>query len=596
MPYSLKFSDQSKIQEILIPDMPPGVNTIDTSLTLIGKGYPNYGEKISENFLKLLENFASALPPENPIEGQLWYDTSDPDNKVLRIMDGSVNETRWPSANGIYQQGVDPKSTPNSSLKNGDIWVDTSSNQLKIYNSNNWTLVGPFTTSGVLKTGSEPAIIQDTSDVNRSIIINYIDGEVISIISKDTFVPKVVIDGFTTLRPGINLSIKHSETVNGNSLSASSLKIDNLNYSASKFLLKDDNSFSGQTITGKVLFNTPTNQLGAQGRDGLLINISGYNSNEYIQLYKFNNDAVLLNNKENGKIIFKVKSNTSSLTDILTLDKTSIGINTSTSYLSPTLDVYGNARILSTLTIVTSASISLITNGGISSNNIEINENLLVHGVTTTTGVLNLGSSSGSGVIIQPNTNSTYDIGSSSKQFRQLYVSAIGSTGTGTTVYGRVIGPSRGLEYSSSFSIEGQITATSVIFSGNGNPVVLDAKMSSSAISAQQLTTTASFTSSELLILDTQSIELKRISKNNFLNDVYPPGIVMMYGFTDSPNPIAPAGWLFCSGNVYLISDYSSLFSIIGYTYGGSGLYFRVPDLSNLLDNNNNPIRYIIKT
>lgn len=597
MPYILKFSDQSKTQDVIVPDMPPGVNTIDTSLTLIGKGYPNYGEKISENFLRLLENFASALPPENPIEGQLWYDTSDPDNKVLRIMDGSVTETRWPSANGIYQQGVDPKTTPNSSLKNGDIWVDTSSNQLKIYNSNNWTLVGPVTTSGVSKTGLEPAIIKDIFDVDHNVIFSYIDGEVISVFSLDTFVPKSVIDGFSTLRPGINLSIKHNESINGNSISASSLKIDNSNYSANKFLLKDDNSVSGQIITGKVLFQTPTSQLGAQGRDGIVVNISGYNATEYIQFYKVDNDAVLLNNKENGKILFKVKYNNAGLKDILTLDKTSVGINTSTSYLSPTLDVYGNARVLSTLTIVTTSSVSLITNGGISiGKNLEISGNLVVSGITTSTGILNLGNIAGSGVILQPVTNSTYDLGSVSKQFRQLYVSAIGSTGTGTTVYGRVIGPSRGLEYSSAFTVQGQVTSTSVIFSGNGNPVNLETALNSTAISAQTSATAASFTTTEILILDNTSDSLKRITKNNFLNDFFPPGMVMLYAFTDVPNANPPIGWLLCTGNIYLISQYSELFSVIGYTYGGSGLYFQVPDLSNLLDSNNNPIRYIIKT
>jgi hypothetical protein len=93
MAYTLRFSDISKPQTVTVPDMPPGINTIDTSLNLVGKNYPNYGEKIAENFLHLLENFSGPLPPENPIEGQLWYDTSDPTNKVLRIMDGTTTST-----------------------------------------------------------------------------------------------------------------------------------------------------------------------------------------------------------------------------------------------------------------------------------------------------------------------------------------------------------------------------------------------------------------------------------------------------------------------------------------------------------------------
>jgi len=41
-------------------------------------------------------------------------------------------------------------------------------------------------------------------------------------------------------------------------------------------------------------------------------------------------------------------------------------------------------------------------------------------------------------------------------------------------------------------------------------------------------------------------------------------------------NEIQP-NFLLCDGSSYLISDYEDLFNLIGYTYGGSGLYFNVP-------------------
>lgn len=47
----------------------------DTSLLLYGRDVPNYGERVAENFVQLLENFAGAAQPQNPIEGQLWFDT-----------------------------------------------------------------------------------------------------------------------------------------------------------------------------------------------------------------------------------------------------------------------------------------------------------------------------------------------------------------------------------------------------------------------------------------------------------------------------------------------------------------------------------------
>lgn len=49
------------------------VNTTSTSLTLTGKKTANYGEIQQENFIKLLENFASNTAPANPTIGQLWF-------------------------------------------------------------------------------------------------------------------------------------------------------------------------------------------------------------------------------------------------------------------------------------------------------------------------------------------------------------------------------------------------------------------------------------------------------------------------------------------------------------------------------------------
>jgi len=40
----------------------------------------------------------------------------------------------------------------------------------------------------------------------------------------------------------------------------------------------------------------------------------------------------------------------------------------------------------------------------------------------------------------------------------------------------------------------------------------------------------------------------------------------------------APTGWLLCNGSSYSTTTYASLFAVIGYTYGGSGASFNVPD------------------
>lgn len=45
----------------------------------------------------------------------------------------------------------------------------------------------------------------------------------------------------------------------------------------------------------------------------------------------------------------------------------------------------------------------------------------------------------------------------------------------------------------------------------------------------------------------------------------------------------APLGWAFCNGQALQVAQYPQLFALIGYTYGGSGGSFNVPDLTNLI-------------
>lgn len=61
----------SPVSQILDANAPRA----DTSLLLYGRDVPNYGERVAENFVQLLENFAGPAQPQNPIEGQLWFDT-----------------------------------------------------------------------------------------------------------------------------------------------------------------------------------------------------------------------------------------------------------------------------------------------------------------------------------------------------------------------------------------------------------------------------------------------------------------------------------------------------------------------------------------
>lgn len=56
-------------------------------------------------------------------------------------------------------------------------------------------------------------------------------------------------------------------------------------------------------------------------------------------------------------------------------------------------------------------------------------------------------------------------------------------------------------------------------------------------------------------------------------NRLTPVGAMEMW-----PTTTAPTGWVICNGALLNAVAYPVLFSVIGYTFGGSGGFFRVPD------------------
>lgn len=72
------FSEQLKTPLYITDD----THNFATCLTLVGRNVENYGATIWTDFINVLENYANDVPPKNPVEGQLWYDTK---NKELMV-------------------------------------------------------------------------------------------------------------------------------------------------------------------------------------------------------------------------------------------------------------------------------------------------------------------------------------------------------------------------------------------------------------------------------------------------------------------------------------------------------------------------------
>jgi len=70
IPYQATTTSQSNI---VVQD--GTIDTTSTSLALVGPNTVNFGLYINQNFIELLQTFASNTAPISPLIGQLWYDT-----------------------------------------------------------------------------------------------------------------------------------------------------------------------------------------------------------------------------------------------------------------------------------------------------------------------------------------------------------------------------------------------------------------------------------------------------------------------------------------------------------------------------------------
>ena len=172
-------------------------NTTSTSLTLIGKNFPGYGVFLNQNFVKLLENFSKTTSPENPIQGQLWWDVS---NKLLKVYQGSI----WK----VISSAMASAGSPVQPVV-GDLWWDTVNSQLKVYSGTTWVTIGPAFTATAGQSGAVADVIADSGATPHVVVKIYISNTLVSILSKDAaFTPLVAntAPGFTTIQPGYNLS------------------------------------------------------------------------------------------------------------------------------------------------------------------------------------------------------------------------------------------------------------------------------------------------------------------------------------------------------------------------------------------------------
>lgn len=187
----------------LLVQIPDGqFETSTTSLTLIGKNVTSFGEALNENLVKLLESFASASSPEQAIRGQLWYDTS---SGRLNVYDGNT-----------FRAAGGPQISPSTpiNLVSGDLWINNETNQLHFYDGTDLVLAGPIFTNSQGRSGFVVETVFDTANRSRVICLLYVSNVLLGIFSKDAFTPQFTINGYGPAGTPIEIGFNASELTN----------------------------------------------------------------------------------------------------------------------------------------------------------------------------------------------------------------------------------------------------------------------------------------------------------------------------------------------------------------------------------------------
>tara|TARA_S200000501_G_scaffold132057_2_gene124824 strand:- start:101 stop:1540 length:1440 start_codon:yes stop_codon:yes gene_type:complete len=242
MAYTINKTDGSVVTTIT-----DGTVDNTTSLQLFGKSFSGFGEGLNENLVKLLENAASTSAPTSPLKGELWFDTS---TGQLKVYDGTAFEP----TGGAKSQSAEP-----TSASAGDLWHDSDDDQLYVYTGSAFVLVGPVYTAGQTLSGWKIETLA-SSGGDKVVSSMYVGNVRVAILSKETFTPTVSQSGFAEIKAGFTLNSTLSAVFEGTNTQAANIDVSSTsNTSATiiaggNFLRADAND----TTTGSLTVDNDT--------------------------------------------------------------------------------------------------------------------------------------------------------------------------------------------------------------------------------------------------------------------------------------------------------------------------------------------------
>ncbi len=376
MAYKINKTDGSLLTEIVD-------STIDqtaSDLTLIGKNVSGFGEFINENFVKLLENFAATSSPNNPIAGQIWYDTSQ---NRLKVYDGAG----FRQGSGPIVSGAVP-----SNLVQGDLWIDSLENQLYFYDGTDRQLAGPIYKASQDVSGFTVDTIIDSNNSEKTVLKLWVNGILLGIFSRNTieFTPKVTITDFSgTIKPGFNAG-----TLAGMKFNVTSSKADALVDTLGN--LYTSNSFMSTTANA-----TTTGQIRIQNSTPLILG-----ANQNYEVTATTTALAITSNNAGQNYQIKIK-NAGGTRDAITVRATTERVGIFNDNPTYTFDVNGDARITGNLTV------EGVTTSIESTNLIIEDKNIVIANVASPTNF----TADGGGITIKGSTDKTIVYNQSNNRF-----------------------------------------------------------------------------------------------------------------------------------------------------------------------------------
>lgn len=315
MSYTIKYSNG----KILATVADQTYDNVSTSLTIVGKNSNAYGESINQNFVRLLENFANTLEPRSPVTGQLWYNTA-----LGRMY--VYNTSSFRPVGGTIIAAKQP-----TGLVPGDLWIDTTNQQLWWFDGTKITSTGKNYSDVTGKAGWVTETVLDSTLINQTVSSLYNNGSLIAVLSEKDINLFTEYCGTTFLSAGITLN-PTIEDVRFNGTATYALGI--AGFMPENFL---QNNVDGYT-TGTIHFLN--DEMSAT-----------FGSNDNLQVYMNGSIPSILGAIPDAKLDIKVVNSDIGEVSLITLDGASkrVGINN----INPLyqLDVKGDVRINGNLLI-----------------------------------------------------------------------------------------------------------------------------------------------------------------------------------------------------------------------------------------------------